>query len=209
MVKRRKPMDTLKIGAFIAERRKAQNLTQLQLAEKLGITDRAVSKWENGKAMPDSSIMLELCKALKISVNDLLSGEIVTMNQNEKQEQILLEIVKEKEKTDKNLLKLEIFLASIVAIVLFTLIAVASFVPMESWIRIVLISLGFAIFLVGAFVALKIEQVVGYYECGKCGHKHVPTYLAVTIAPHVNRTRYMKCPNCKKYSWNKKVLKKD
>ena len=202
-------MDTLKIGAFIAERRKEQNLTQLQLAEKLGITDRAVSKWENGKAMPDSSIMLELCKALKISVNDLLSGEIVTMNQNEKQEQILLEIVKEKEKTDKNLLKLEIFLASIVAIVLFTLIAVASFVPMESWIRIVLISLGFAIFLVGAFVALKIEQVVGYYECGKCGHKHVPTYLAVTIAPHVNRTRYMKCPNCKKYSWNKKVLKKD
>lgn len=202
-------MDTLKIGAFIAERRKSQNLTQLQLAEKLGITDRAVSKWENGKAMPDSSIMLDLCKALKISVNDLLSGEIVTMNQNEKQEQILLEIVKEKEKTDKNLLKLEIFLASIVAIVLFTLIAVASFVPIENWIRIVLISLGFAIFLVGAFVALKIEQVVGYYECGKCGHKHVPTYLAVTLAPHVNRTRYMKCPNCKKYSWNKKVLKKD
>ena len=202
-------MDTLKIGAFIAERRKAQNLTQLQLAEKLGITDRAVSKWENGKAMPDSSIMLELCKALKISVNDLLSGEIVTMNQNEKQEQILLEIVKEKEKIDKNLLKLEIFLGVLVSVALFTPIAVASFVPMESWIRVVLISLGFAIFLVGAFVALKIEQVVGYYECGKCGHKHVPTYLAVTIAPHVNRTRYMKCPNCKKYSWNKKVLKKD
>ena len=202
-------MDTLKIGAFIAERRKEQNLTQLQLAEKLGITDRAVSKWENGKAMPDSSIMLELCKALKISVNDLLSGEIVTMNQNEKQEQILLEIVKEKEKTDKNLLKLEIFLGVLVSVALFTLIAVASFVPMESWIRVVLISLGFAIFLVGAFVALKIEQVVGYYECGKCGYKYVPTYLAVTLAPHVNRTRYMKCPNCKKYSWNKKVLKKD
>ena len=202
-------MDTLKIGAFIAERRKAQNLTQLQLAEKLGITDRAVSKWENGKAMPDSSIMLDLCEALKISVTDLLKGEIVTMSKNENQEQILLEIVKEKEKTDKNLLKLEIFLGSIVVIVLFTLIAVASFVPMESWIRIVLISLGFAIFLVGAFVALKIEQVVGYYECGKCGHKYVPTYLAVTLAPHVNRTRYMKCPNCKKYSWNKKALKKD
>ena len=202
-------MDTLKIGAFIAERRKEQNLTQLQLAEKLGITDRAVSKWENGKAMPDSSIMLDLCKALKISVTDLLNGEIVTMSKNENQEQLLLAIVKEKEKTDKTLLKLEIFLGALVSVALFTLIAVASFVPMESWIRVVLISLGFAIFLVGAFVALKIEQVVGYYECGKCGHKHVPTYLAVTLAPHVNRTRYMKCPNCKKYSWNKKVLKKD
>ena len=201
-------MDTLKIGSFIAERRKEQNLTQLQLAEKLGITDRAVSKWENGKAMPDSSIMLELCATLKISVNDLLNGEIVTMNQNEKQEQILLEMVKEKERADKRLLKLEIFLASIVVIVLFTLIAVASFVPMESWIRIVLFSLGFSIFLVGAFVALKIEQVVGYYECGNCGHKYVPTYLAVTLAPHVNRTRYLKCPNCGKYSWNKKVISK-
>ena len=68
-------MDLSKIGAFIAEQRKKQGLTQSQLAEMLYITDRAVSKWERGKSMPDSSIMLDLCKALKISVNDLLSGE--------------------------------------------------------------------------------------------------------------------------------------
>lgn len=73
-------MDQIKIGRFIAERRKRVGLTQMQLAEKLKITDRAVSKWENGRAMPDSSIMLKLCDVLKITVNDLLNGEIVTMD---------------------------------------------------------------------------------------------------------------------------------
>ena len=73
-------MDQIKIGKFIAECRKKNGLTQIQLAEKLGITDRAVSKWENGKSLPDSSIMLDLCEILKISVNDLLSGEVVSMD---------------------------------------------------------------------------------------------------------------------------------
>ncbi len=64
-------VDQAKIGIFIAERRKEANLTQMQLAEKLNITNRAVSKWETGKAMPGTSLMLDLCKVLKISVNDL------------------------------------------------------------------------------------------------------------------------------------------
>ena len=68
-------MDSIKIGKFIAEKRKAKNLTQLQLAERLYVTDRAVSKWECGRSLPDSSIMLELCEALGISVNELLTGE--------------------------------------------------------------------------------------------------------------------------------------
>ena len=67
-------MDQVKIGKFISDCRKKQNLTQAGLAEQLGITDRAISKWETGRALPDSSIMLDLCKILKISVNDLLNG---------------------------------------------------------------------------------------------------------------------------------------
>ena len=89
-------MDQIKIGKFIAERRKAAELTQMQLAEKLNITDRAISKWENGRAMPDSSIMLLLCDILKISVNDLLHGEVTTMDSyNEELEKTLLEMLKE------------------------------------------------------------------------------------------------------------------
>ena len=71
-------MDQIKIGKFIAACRKQKHLTQLQLADKLGITDRAISKWETGKAMPDTAIMLELCDALHITVNDLLNGEVVS-----------------------------------------------------------------------------------------------------------------------------------
>ena len=91
-------MDRIKIGKFIAERRKTKNLTQLQLAEKLNITDRAISKWETGKGMPDSSIMMELCKELDISVNELLSGELIDMNNyNVKVDENLIKLQKQKE----------------------------------------------------------------------------------------------------------------
>ena len=101
-------MDQIKIGKFIAEKRRERGLTQAELAERLSITDRAVSKWENGRSMPDSSIMLALCKELKISVTDLLYGEVVSMeNYNEKLENQLLEAVKQKEDADKRLLALE------------------------------------------------------------------------------------------------------
>lgn len=84
-------MDQIKIGKFIASCRKDKNLTQKELAEKLGITDRAISKWENGRGLPDSSIMLELCNELSISVNELLSGEKLAMeNYQENAEQNLV-----------------------------------------------------------------------------------------------------------------------
>ena len=68
-------MDQIKIGRFIAECRKQKNLSQLQLADMLNITDKAISKWERGISKPSSSIMLELCEILGISVNELLNGE--------------------------------------------------------------------------------------------------------------------------------------
>lgn len=203
-------MNQVKIGRFIAECRKKNNLTQMQLAEKLNITDRAVSKWENGKAMPDSSIMLDLCSELKISVNDLLSGEIVTMdNYNEKLEKNLLEMVKQKEQADKRLLSLEIVIGVLSSIILFSCVFVASFVQMADWLRILLIILGFIPFIIGIAYALKIEQVAGYYECAKCHHKYVPTFNSVLWAMHKGRTRYMKCPKCNERSWQKKVMSKE
>ena len=203
-------MDQVKIGKFIAECRKKNNLTQMQLAEKLNITDRAVSKWENGKAMPDSSIMLALCDELKISVNDLLSGEVVTVdNYDKKLEKNLLDMVKQKEQADKRLLSLEIVIGVLSSILLFTLIFVAAFVQMEDWLRIFLIVVGFVPFIVGMIYALRIEQVAGYYECAKCHHRYVPTFNSVLWAMHINRTRYMKCPKCHQKSWNKKVLSKE
>ena len=112
-------MDQIKIGAFIQERRKAVGLTQMQLAQMLNITDRAVSKWETGKSLPDSSIMLELSQILKISVNDLLNGEVIDMNDyNEKNEQLLLELAKEKEDSHRRLLTAEIVIATLSTFIL-------------------------------------------------------------------------------------------
>ena len=202
-------MDQIKIGKFIAERRKNAKLTQMQLAEKLDITDRAVSKWETGKAMPDSSIMLELCDVLGISVNDLLCGEVVTVdNYNKELESNLLEIIKQKEQADKRLLRLEIFIGTVVSLILFALVFIASFVEMADWLRIVLIVTGGIPFAIGIAYAIRIEQTAGYYECAKCGHRYVPTYSSVLWAMHVNRTRYMRCPKCNQKSWQKKVLSK-
>ena len=203
-------MDQVKIGRFIAKCRKDVNLTQMQLAEKLNITDRAVSKWETGKAMPDSSIMLELCSILKISVNDLLTGEVVTMeNYNKELENNLLEMVKQKESADKRLLMLEIVLGAAVTAAFLALTMIAAFVQMEVWLKIVLIVIGAVPFLAGMVYGLRIEQVAGYYECAKCGHRHVPTYSSVFFAMHVGRTRYMKCPVCHARSWQKKVISKE
>ena len=203
-------MDQLKIGKFIAECRKKKNLTQMQLAEKLSITDRAVSKWETGKSLPDSSIMLELCKLLEIRVNDLLSGEVVTMeNYNKEMENRLIEMIKQKEESDKRLLALEWVIGILSVIILMAPIFVAAFVPMEEWLRLIIIFSGFIPAIIGFCFAIRIEQVAGYYECQHCKHKYVPTFKAVTFAPHMGRTRHMKCPECHKKSWQKKVISKD
>ena len=203
-------MDQIKIGKFIATRRKAQNLTQMQLAEKLGITDRAVSKWETGKTLPDATLMLDLCGILGISVNDLLTGEVVTMeNYNENMEKNLLEALEAKQKADKNLLNLEIVVGMMCVIILLGLAAFASFMQLEEWLRVVLILIGLVPFLVTLPFLIKIEQTAGYYACAECGHRYVPTFKSVFWSAHMGRTRHMRCPKCGKKSWQKKVLTKE
>ena len=207
-------MDEIKIGKFIAERRKAKNLTQAQLADLLFVTDRAVSKWECGRSLPDSSIMLDLCKILGITVNELLTGEELEMNNyNEQAENNLLELTKQKEEADKRLLSIEIVLGIISTIFLFALIGVAIFIVYKNkelaWLAITLIVFGFVVFLVGCFFAVRIEQKAGYYECKACGHRYIPTYRQTLFAPHMGRSRYMKCPKCCKRTYNKKVISKE
>ncbi len=96
-------MNQIDTGKFIASCRKEKGLTQAQLAEKLNITDRAVSKWETGKCMPDSSIMLELCNILGVTVNELLSGERIEMNNY--QEKVNENLIELKRKDENNMNK--------------------------------------------------------------------------------------------------------
>ena len=204
-------MDQVRIGQFIAGQRKARGLTQAQLAETLGITDRAVSKWETGRSLPDASLMLELCAALKITVNDLLSGEVVSMsNYDEKMEQTLLEMARQKEEADKRLLVTEVVIGVVSTVFLLVSVLLGSYLAeagQPGWITGLLLGVGAVQFIVAALFALRIEQVAGYYKCGKCGHTHVPSYRSVNLAMHMGRTRYMKCPRCGKRSWQKKVTR--
>lgn len=204
-------MDLEKIGRFIAECRKKKNLTQLQLADLLFVSDRAVSKWENGKSCPDSSIMLELCKCLDITVIDLLNGEIVGMENYKKEtEESLLRMVKEKEESDKRLLRIEVIFGIMISILCIGVMMFGTLYPgFEEWLRIVLCVTSVVVIFAFCFVGIRIEQKAGYYVCPNCGHRYVPAYKSVLFATHVNRTRYMKCPNCGKKGWHKKSVSKE
>lgn len=203
-------MDQIKIGKFIAECRKKANLTQVQLAEKLNITDRAVSKWETGRSMPDSSIMLDLCHLLQISVNDLLSGEVITLdNYNEEMENKLIEMIRLKEESDRKMLAFEWVIGILSCIILFVPIFIGAFVPMDEKYRFIISFSGVIPGIIGLCFAMRIEQIAGYYQCRHCGHKYVPTYKATYLAPHIGRTRYMRCPECNKKSWQKKVISRE
>lgn len=202
-------MDQIKIGKFIQEKRKEKKLTQSELAEELCVTDRAISKWENGICIPDASNIIELCKILNITINDLYSGEVVDMKDNEKfLENNLLEMAKIKEEKDKQLLALEVVIGLISTITFLVLVFIASYIEMDSWLRVILIVVGSVVFAYGVSNALKIEQTAGYYECANCHHKYIPTYNSVVFAMHMGRSRKMKCPKCNKKTWNKKNLSK-
>lgn len=204
-------MDQIKIGRFIAERRKAQGLTQAQLAEKLLVTDRAVSKWENARSMPDSSIMLELCEILDITVNELLTGERIEMKDYAKEAELnLIRMKKEKERSDKRLLNIEIvlFIITIIAVVGLSLFAgfYGERFPKEVWVPITMISIAFSIIIVAVVAGIIIEVKAGYYKCRACGKTFIPTTSQGVWSMHMMRTRYIKCPHCQQRSWAKKVV---
>ena len=202
-------MDQIKIGKFIAEQRKSVGLTQMQLAERLNITDKAISKWERGLSMPDTSIMLELCDILKINVNELLSGEKICMeNNSKKNEQLLLDMAKELEKKNKTIW------ASMWAIMIVSMTAllsgifVAAFLIPEGVLQAVVIIGICVVFMIPCFYALRLEVSVGAYKCKNCGHEIVPTYKEAMMAMHRGFTRHLYCPKCNKRTWCKKVLKR-
>ena len=202
-------MNQIKIGEFISSQRRKNNLTQAALAEKLGITDRAVSKWERGKGLPDASLMLDLCEILGITVNELLNGEKISMeNNNQKNEQLLLEMAKELEKKNKTLWSSMWVIMTVSITALIAGLFITTFlIPDGVWQLVAILGIC-VVFLIPCFYALKLEVSVGAYKCKNCGHEIVPTYTQALNAMHMGTTRYLKCPKCNKRTWCKKVLKK-
>lgn len=201
-------MDLFKTGKFIQERRKLKKLTQLELAERLNISEKTVSKWECGKGFPDTSLILPLCEELEINANELLSGKVLSNEEEYKQkaEENILDLKKQQITNTKNLFLLENVLGIMSLIVFLVMVFCAIFGEVTFVAKIVMLVTGSIIFLIGTLFALFIEQKAGYYECSNCGYKYVPKYLSVFFAIHNGRTRLLKCPKCKKYTMNKKVI---
>lgn len=199
-------MNQSKTGNFIAQLRKEKGLTQQELGDKLHVTDRAVSKWETGKCLPDTSLMPELCSILGISINELLSGEkIESQDYVDKAEAHLMELAEK----NRQLLNLEYVLGTVCSVVFIVLCFVAGYAGISDLLRILLIVMGCVILFIGVFFCMKIEHKVGYFECPNCGACYVPSVKAFVFSPHIMRSRYLKCPYCGKKGYHKKVLTKN
>ncbi len=187
-------MEQEKIGKFIASCRKEQGFTQAVLAEKLGITDRAVSKWETGRSLPDAAIMPELCELLKINLSELFSGERIAMeNYKEISDSLLLEMKKQEESSNKRILHLEKLLITIAIVVALTMIFVGCYLTKDHLaLGIALLVFGAAVVFATCFIGVRIEHDTGYYECPVCKKKYVPTMKAVVMALHCGTSRKMK-----------------
>lgn len=201
-------MNQIKIGKFIKKRRMSKKLTQQDLADKLHITDRAVSKWETGKCLPDASLMIELCNILSISVNELLNGEMLSnKDYSSKYDDLLIELKKEEENKNKKLI-FSMWSMLLITLMFFieTIILIMSHVNEKDISIWMIISL--FIFILSCMIIVKIELDAGYYECKNCNYRFVPKFLNVFFSAHVSTTRKLKCPKCGKKTWSKKVMNK-
>ena len=189
-------MDQIKIGRFIAERRKAQKMTQKALADMLRISDKTVSKWECGKGLPELSLMIPLCDALQITVNDLLSGTIVSpVEYQTKAEENMMALIKENSENKKSM-ALSIICGVITIIAVFALVCLASFMPLPMFGRIALIVLAVVAAVCGVGAACVLDVKAGYYECPHCKALFVPTMRDYVKGIHTLTRRRLTCPIC-------------
>ena len=201
-------MDQVQIGQFIKAIRKEKNLTQREVAERLNISEKTVSKWETGNGLPEVGLMLPLCELLEISVNELLSGERLDEKRYfEKAEQNMMSLMEEKAEAKKKII-IAVIIVVITLLAGLTIILLACLLEMELWLRIVLGVVGAVSILTGIALACVLERDAGVFECKHCGERFVPTMTAYLFAPHTPTTRRLKCPKCGKKSYCKKRLGK-
>lgn len=191
-------MDQIRIGKFIAKSRKARNLTQRQLADTLCISDKTISKWECGKGLPEVSLLLPLCTALDITVNDLLSGEKVSeTDYQRKAEGNMIDLMKENEENRKRM-ALSIITGVITIIAVCALIVIVSIMDLPTIIRVILIVFSIAVAVAGIAAAAMLEIKAGYFECPYCKELFVPSMDEYVKGYHTFTRRRLTCPRCGK-----------
>ncbi len=151
-------MDQVLIGKFLADERKRKGYTQRQLSEKLGISDKTVSKWERGNGFPEVSLLLPLCSELDITVNELLSGERVSEEEyRKKAEENIVNLVKEAQESKKRMI-LSAMVAMLTLIAAIPLFVVSGAVLMHNWLRVILIVVGVVVIVMGIAIACVLDR---------------------------------------------------
>ena len=189
-------MEPTRIGRFIAERRKALGLTQRQLAERLAVSDKAVSKWETGRGLPDVLLMPPLCAVLGITVNDLLSGERVGEGDyRKKAEENMMELMRENAQNRQRLLQ-SIACGGVTVVAVCALVALAAFLPLPAFARVALLLLAMATGVAGIWAAATLDARAGWFECPHCKELFVPPMADYVKGCHTFTKRRLTCPHC-------------
>lgn len=195
-------MDIVKIGYFIRECRKNKNLTQKQLADKLYVEPKTISKWETGKGLPDVSIMKNLCNELGISLSELFIGDYIKEESNDLLiEKLILDgFEKEKIQNKKKLIG-EILIGCAFIGSVITLILLVGIVSIATYLKIILIVLSFIFIFVGLFGLILLDVNIGYFECAECHERFIPSIKDYVFGMHTLKKRKLKCPICGKKTW--------
>ena len=201
-------MDQNKTGKFIAGERKRKALTQKQLAEMLGISDKTISKWERGGGFPEVSLLLPLCRELDITVNELLAGErVAEEDYKKKAEENMMNLVKEAQESRKKII-LSALVAALAILAALPLVVVAGALEMETWLRCLLIGIGLVVVVLGIIIACILDRDAGAFECPACHERFVPEMSAYIMGPHTITKRKLRCPNCGAVKYCRHVLTK-
>ena len=195
-------MDIVKIGYFIRECRKNKKLTQKQLADKLYVEPKTISKWETGKGLPDVSIMKNLCNELGISLSELFIGDYIKEESNDLliEKLIIDELKKEKIQNKKKLIG-EILIGCAFICSVITLILLVGIVSIATYLKIILIVLSLIFIFVGLFGLVLLDVNIGYFECAECHEGFIPSIKDYVFGMHTLKKRKLKCPICGKKTW--------
>ena len=199
-------MDQIMIGKFIASERKRKAYTQKQLSEKLGISDKTISKWERGNGFPEVSLLLPLCNELDITVNELLSGERVSEEDyRKKAEENMVNLMREAQERKKKII-MPALVALLVLVAAGPLFVISGAIEMDNWIRIVLIVIGTVVVVFGIAIACVLDRDAGAYECPECNTRFVPELKDYIMGAHTITKRKLTCPHCGAHRYCRKVL---
>ena len=199
-------MDQIKIGKFIAEEKKKKKCTQRELADKLSISDKTISKWERGNGFPEVSLLLPLCNELEITVNELLSGErLQAMDYKKKAEKNMVNLVKEAQESKKKII-MSAMVGVLVIVAAVPLFVVAGMFEMQVWTRVLLMGIGFVIMVMGIAIACVLDREAGAFECPECKERFVPDMKSYVMGPHIITKRKLTCPKCGCTKYCKHVL---